>query len=173
MVTNEQNPQSQSTSGTGGNSGKVDQVRQKAKDTYAGARDGVSRAYDSTRQGVSKAGRRATGQIDEAPLIALAGGFAFGALIASLLPKTKTEEELLRPVSRKVSEGARTAAEAAREAGTSRLRELGLTPDAGREALRNLFDGVGDAAKTSAQAAVGAVRSESDTGAASGTNSRQ
>ena len=162
MATNEQNFQSQSTGNSGESGGKVDQVRQRAMDTYEGARDGVSRAYDSTRQGVSKAGRRATGQIDEAPLIALAGGFAFGALVASLLPKTETEEELLRPVSKKVTEGARTAAEAAREAGTSRLRELGLTPDAGREALRNVVDGVSDAAKSSAQAAVGAVRSSSD-----------
>ena len=90
--------------------------------------------------------------------------------MASLLPKTETEEELLRPVGRKVSQSARTAAEAARQAGTDRLRELGLTPDAGREALRNVVDGVGDAAKTSAQAAVGAVR-QGDSGSGSGSDS--
>lgn len=143
MDNTEQNSRTQGSTGRG----RTQEVRQKAAE-----------AYDGARQSVAQAGRRASNQIDEAPLIALAGGFAVGALIASLLPKTETESELLRPVSKKLTENAKTAAEAAREAGTGRLRELGLTPDAGRDALRNVVEGVGDAARTSAQAAVGAVR---------------
>lgn len=137
------------TNETDDRGGRSQQVRQKAVE-----------AYDNARQGVSRAGRRATDGIDEAPLIALAGGLAIGALVASLLPKTEKEKELLRPVSKKLKENARTAADAAREAGTSRLRELGLTPDAGRDALKNVVQGVGDAARTSAQAAVGTVRNK-------------
>lgn len=144
MENSEQNARNQ---GSGGS--RTEEVRKRAID-----------AYDGARESVSQAGRRASDGIDEAPLIALAGGFAVGALLAALLPKTETEAELLRPVSKKLSDSARSAAEAAREAGSSRLRELGLTPDAGRDALRNVVEGVGDAARTSAQAAAGAVRGE-------------
>ena len=144
MDNREQSPQSQRQ-----NDSRTQEMRKRAKN-----------AYSDARQSVSQAGRKASDGIDEAPLIALAGGFAVGALIASLLPKTETETEMLRPVSRKLTDSAKSAAEAAREAGSNRLRELGLTPEAGRETLRSVFDGVSDAARTSAQAAAGAVRNE-------------
>jgi len=47
--------------------------RQRAIDAYEGARE------------------RAAGSLSEAPLLALAGGLAAGALIAALLPRTKAE----------------------------------------------------------------------------------
>ena len=81
-----------------------------------------------------------------------------GALIAALLPRGEGEAKLLRPAGKKLADTARTAAEAAREAGTSRLGELGLTRDAGVETLRSVLSGAGDAARTSAQAALGKVR---------------
>lgn len=152
MVTTQQNSSQQTRSEMSDNTNegsRTDQVRQRARD-----------AYDGARQSVSDVGRRASSGIDEAPLVALAGGFAVGALIASLLPRTKAEEDLVRPTANMLKEKARTAADAAREAGTSRLRELGLTPDTGREKLREVVEGVSDAAKTSAQAAVGSVRKE-------------
>ena len=115
-------------------------------------------AYDGAREGVAGAGRRATDGIDEAPLIALAAGVAAGALLAALLPRTESETRLLRPTTDKLTDTARAAAAAAKEAGTSRLAELGLTPEKGRETLRSIFEGAGDAAKTSAQAALSAAR---------------
>jgi hypothetical protein len=101
---------------------------------------------------------RAIEGIDEAPLIALAGGLAAGALLAALLPRTESERRALRPVGDKLTGTAKAVASAAKEAGTSRLAELGLTPEKGRETLRSIFEGAGDAAKTSAQAALGAAR---------------
>jgi hypothetical protein len=101
---------------------------------------------------------RATESIDEAPLIALAGGLAAGALLAALLPRTETERRALRPIGDKLTGTAKAAASAAKDAGTSRLAELGLTPEKGRETLRSIFEGAGDAAKTSAQAALSAAR---------------
>jgi hypothetical protein len=101
---------------------------------------------------------RATESIDDAPLIALAGGLAAGALLAALLPRTESEKRALRPVGEKLNGTAKAAASAAKEAGQSRLAELGLTPEKGRETLRSLFEGASDAAKTSAQAALGAAR---------------
>jgi hypothetical protein len=115
-------------------------------------------AYDGARDSVAGAGRRATESIDEAPLIALAGGLVAGAVLAALLPRTESEKRALRPVGDKLTGTAKAAAAAAREAGSSRLAELGLTPEKGRETLRSLFEGAGDAAKTSAQAALSAAR---------------
>ena len=101
---------------------------------------------------------RATEGIDDAPLLALAGGLAAGALLAALLPRTETERRALRPLGDKLTGTAKAAASAAKDAGTSRLAELGLTPEKGRETLRSIFEGAGDAAKTSADAALSAAR---------------
>ncbi len=48
--------------------------------------------------------------IDDAPLIALAGGLAAGALIAALLPRTDAETRALRPVGKRIRGTARDAA---------------------------------------------------------------
>lgn len=91
--------------------------------------------------------------IDEAPLIALGAGLAAGALIAALLPTTRKERELLSPVGDRITGAARGAADAARKAGSDKLKELGLTPDA-------LVDKAGEAAREAAQAAVGTFKDE-------------
>ncbi len=119
-------------------------------------------AYGSARERAASAGQRAGTALDEAPLIALAGGLAAGALIAALLPRTRAEEDALRPVGRRLTGTAKAAADAAREAGTSRLQELGLTKDAGIETIRSIIQGAGDAARTSAQAALSTARGKDD-----------
>ena len=116
--------------------------RQRAIDAYEGARD------------------RAAGSLSEAPLLALAGGLAAGALIAALLPRTKAESRALRPAVRQVRKTAKAAVQAARDTGTDKLNELGLTREKGEETIRSLFQGVTDAAKASGQAAVDAVKNQ-------------
>ena len=122
------------------------------------ARQRAIDTYDSARDRVAGAGRRATEGIDDAPLIALAGGLAAGALIAALLPRTDAETRALRPVGKRIRGTARDAALAAKEAGTTRLSELGLTRDKGAETLRSIFDGASDAVRLSAKAAADAAR---------------
>jgi hypothetical protein len=117
----------------------------------AGRRQRAIEAYGNARS-------RANDALEEAPLIALAGGLAAGALIAALLPRTRTEERLVRPVANRAKETARSAAQAAKEAGRTRLNELGLTPDKGKDAVRSLLDGAREAARASAEAAAGTVR---------------
>lgn len=115
-------------------------------------------AYGSARDRVSGAGRRAGETLDEAPLIVLAAGLAAGAAIAALLPRTRTEGRLLRPVTERARETAKTAFAAAKDAGRGRLDELGLTKDKGSETVRSIIEGARDAARASAQAAYGTVR---------------
>lgn len=128
------------------------------KQTAESAREKAIEAYDSARDTAAAAGRKAGDGIGEAPLIALAGGLAIGVLLAALLPKTARETELLGGVGGRLTDSARAAADAAKEAGKARLDELGLTRDAGAETLKSILKGAGDATKASAQAALSAVK---------------
>jgi len=124
-----------------------------------------SQAQDSPRQRAIRtyedARGHATDTLGQAPLIALAGGIAAGALIAALLPRTETEARLVRPTAKRVKDSARAAFTAARDTGTQRLDELGISREKGEETVRSLLEGLTDAAKASANAAVDAVRSQS------------
>ena len=108
----------------------------------------------------SSARGRASDTLGEAPLIALAGGLAAGALIAALLPRTQTEARLVRPTARRVKDSARAAYAAARDTGSQRLGDLGLSREKGGETIRNLLDGLTDAARASANAAMDSVRNK-------------
>src|SRR3954453_21456953 len=110
-------------------------------------------AYERARE-------RTVGTLGEAPLIALAGGIAAGALIAALLPRTDAETRLVRPTAKRVKDTARAAYKAARDTGSGQLNELGLNREKGEETIRSLFQGVTDAAKASGQAALDAARNK-------------
>jgi hypothetical protein len=114
--------------------------RQRAIEAYEGARE------------------RTAGTLSEAPLIVLAGGLAAGALIAALLPSTRTETRAVRPTARRVKNSARAAFRAAKDSGSDKLGELGITREKGEDTIRSLFRGVGDAARASANAALDAAR---------------
>jgi len=117
----------------------------------SGARQRAIEAYEGARE-------RAVDTLGQAPLLALAGGIAAGALIAALLPRTEAEVRAIRPTARRVKNSARAALDAAKDTGTQRLDELGLTREKAEETVRNLLEGVGDAAKASANAALEAAR---------------
>ena len=121
--------------------------------TSSSARERAIEAYDNARE-------RTRDGIDGAPLLALGGGLALGALIAALLPKTRAEERLLGDVGGRITGGAKDAFGAAKEAGREKLAELNITRDAGRGAVQSLVDGIAEAAKSGGQAAVNAVRSK-------------
>ena len=127
---------------TADDTGSSSSPRQRAIEAYEGARD------------------RASDTLGQAPLLALAGGLAAGALIAALLPRTDAETRLVRPTARRVKNSARSAIDAARETGSKRLDELGISREKGEETIRSLLDGLSDAARASANAAVDAVRNK-------------
>ena len=125
-----------------GNTTETPSARQRAIEAYEGA------------------GRRAAQGLAEAPFIALAGGIAAGALIAALLPRTNSEDRLIRPTARRVKDSARAAYKAARETGEQQLGDLGLTREKGEKTIRSLLQGVTDAAKASAQSALDSARTK-------------
>jgi hypothetical protein len=121
----------------------------------SGARQRAIEAYDSVRDSASDA-------LGQAPLLALAGGLAAGALIAALLPRTEAETRLVRPTAKRVKKTAGAAFDAARDTGSQRLDEIGLNRRKGEETIRNLLDELTDAAKASANAALEAARNAND-----------
>lgn len=122
-------------------------------DSRRGSRQRAIEAYDNARS-------RAVDTLGEAPLIALAGGIAAGALIAALLPRTRAEEQVVRPTARRVKDSAKAAYKAARDTGKDRFEELGFTREKGEEQLRNLIKGLKDTARASVDAAADAVRKD-------------
>lgn len=115
-------------------------------------------AYDAARDRAASAGRTASDTIADAPMIALAGGLAIGALAAALLPKTRIEDKLLGPTGERLTGAGRAAIDAARDAGRDKLNELNLTREAGKGMVQSVLDGLGETARASGQAALGAVR---------------
>ena len=117
------------------------------------ARERAIDAYDSARE-------RAQDQVDGSPLLALGGGLALGALVGALLPKTRAEQRLMGKAGSRITTSARDAFDAAKDAGREKLSELNITRDAGASAVQSLIDGLGEAARSSGQAAVDAVRTK-------------
>jgi hypothetical protein len=124
-----------------------------ADEGFPSPRQRAIEAYDSARG-------RAVDTLGEAPLLALAGGIAAGALIAALLPRTRAESRLVRPTAKRVKDSARAAFEAARDTGKKNFDDLGYTRSKGEEGFQNFLQGLKDTARASADAAVDAVRNK-------------
>ncbi|MEO5578835.1 MAG: hypothetical protein ABIR25_07285, partial [Sphingomicrobium sp.] len=106
-------------------------LRDRADNALDGARERAITAYDSARDGAAEASRKVSDQLGEAPLAVIAGGIAAGAILAALLPVSRREKQLLAPVTDSLRDKASAAVNAAKDAGSARLGELGLTRDAG------------------------------------------
>jgi hypothetical protein len=126
-------------------------ARERTAAAYATARERAGSAYET-------AGRKTSQSIDSNPVAAVVGGLAIGAIVAALLPRTDREEELLGPVGRKITDSARQAANAAKEAGKGQLDELGLSRDGLRSKLDDFTDRAVGAVKTTGGAAADAAK---------------
>ncbi|MCJ7422330.1 hypothetical protein [Sphingomicrobium astaxanthinifaciens] len=136
----------------------ANEVREGASRAYESSRASAVRAYDRTRQGASRGAQRTGEGIENNPLVALGGGLVLGLILGAMIPRSRREKDLLRGVGTTINQRAHTAFDAAREAGQRELEQRGLTADAAENAVRDIARGVGDAARTSAEAGVKAVR---------------
>ena len=124
-------------------------------------KDRASEAYEVARDRLSSATDKAAAGLDANPVIALAGGLALGVIAGALLPRTEREEALLGGVGGRVTDGAKAALAAAREAGEAKLDELGINRDAAREQAQKFFSTLGEVAGSAGEAAAKAARSGS------------
>lgn len=108
-----------------------------------------------------KSARRAGAALDDYPLSVLVGGIAIGALAGAVLPRTRRETEIFGDLGKRINDGAVAAANAAREAGKQELVDAGISPDAAREQVNRLLDGVLNAAGRAGEAAAKAAADKS------------
>ena len=131
----------------------LNSARTRAADAYETARERTSAAYDSVRETATSAGRRTADGIDANPIAALVGGLALGAIAAAFRPKTKREDQLFGQVGQRISDTARDAARAAKEAGREKLDEIGINAESAKQRVSELVG-------SSANAAVDTVRGQ-------------
>lgn len=95
-----------------------------AASAYQGARQTTGSSLSSVRETVSDATRRTAQSLSGNPVVALAGGFAVGALAGALIPATRREREALQPLGQKLTDSAREAARQAAEASRTKMDQL-------------------------------------------------
>lgn len=121
-----------------------------AEPSKASVRDTIETTLDSARESASKAlvtagdaaretARKTAEGIEANPLSVLVGGVALGVLAGALVPRSERETKLLKPAGRKLTETARGAVEAAKEAGKAELAGIGLSRAAASDTAGKLI----------------------------------
>jgi ElaB/YqjD/DUF883 family membrane-anchored ribosome-binding protein len=117
---------------------EADGVRGRATEVYQAARERTASAYEAARSRATDVTRQATDQLAIYPAAAVIGGFAIGALLAAVLPRTEQEEKVLGKTARRLTGAARDAAQRGLDAGKEQhdgLRE---------KAAKKVGEAVGD-----------------------------
>ncbi|HYG31022.1 MAG TPA: hypothetical protein VD887_12520 [Allosphingosinicella sp.] len=115
------------TTGTDTSGGGGTRQRSRAGEAYEATRARTSAAFAGVRERAAGAGRRTGEEISANPMVAVAGGFALGALVAAVLPRTERETELLGGVGNRITDAAREATRSAVDAGRQQVEEISET----------------------------------------------
>ena len=115
------------------------QPRNRAVDALEAARERTVSAYEAARSRASDVTREATTQLSIYPVGAVIGGFAIGALLAAVLPRTESEDKLLGKTGKKLTGAARDAAQRGLDAGKEQIEEIRT------RTARKVGEAVGDA----------------------------
>ena len=102
----------------------TDGVRARATEMIEAARERTQSAYEAARSRASDVTRQASDQLSVYPVAAVIGGFAIGALLAAVLPRTEREADLLGKTGRRLTGAARDAAQRGLDAGKAQLDEI-------------------------------------------------
>jgi len=110
--------------GSSSNSGQATRERGRAAGVIEAARERTASAYETARDRAGAVTRQATEQMSVYPVAAVLGGFAIGALVATLLPRTEREGRLLGNTGRRLTDAAREAAQKGIDAGKNQIEEI-------------------------------------------------
>lgn len=116
-----------------------DGASSRATELIEAARERTVSAYEAARSRASDVTRQANDQLAIYPVAAVIGGFAVGALLAAVLPRTEREREMLGETGRKITGAAREAAQRGLDAGKEQLEQIRS------KAARQVGDAVADA----------------------------
>lgn len=134
----------------------------KAQQALGTVRETAGEAIDVARAKAADAARVTAETIEGNPLSVIVGGLAVGVLAGALLPHTEREAAALRPIGRRITQGAGAAIKAAREVGMAELAAAGISGDAARDQVKKLIGSFVDAAKSAGDAAAKAARTKAD-----------
>lgn len=98
--------------------------RGRAADALEAARERTVSAYEAARSRASDVTRQASDQFAIYPVGAVIGGFAIGALLAAVLPRTDQEERVLGKTGRRLTGAAREAAQRGLDAGREQVEQI-------------------------------------------------
>ena len=121
--------------------------------TYRSAKDAAGKAIETTRGAARDAVKRTAQGAEANPIAVLAGGIAVGMLAGAFLPHSEQEAKLLGPVGKRLTDTAKGAAAAAKDAGKAELDSLGLNRDAARAQVGHVINGVLQALSSAGAAA--------------------
>jgi ElaB/YqjD/DUF883 family membrane-anchored ribosome-binding protein len=121
--------------------------------SYRSAKDAAGKAIETTRGAARDAVNRTAQTAQANPIAMLAGGVAIGMLAGAFLPNSEQEAKLLGPVGKRLTDTAKGAAAAAKDAGKAELDGLGLNRDAARAQVGKVIDGVLQALSSAGAAA--------------------
>lgn len=110
----------------------------RASELIEAARERTQSAYEAARSRAGDVTRQAQDQLAIYPVAAVIGGFAVGALLAAVLPRTERERALLGETGRKITGAAREAAQRGIDAGKEQLEQIRT------KAARQVGDAVAD-----------------------------
>jgi len=133
-------------------------VKQSATRAKAAASTKLKETGAAARAKVSTASRKVGDGVVDYPVAALVGGLALGAVMGALLPRTRTEEDLLGKVGGEINNRAREAIDAARDAGKAKLGELGISTDAAGKQVGKLIESAAKVAEVAGSAAISSAR---------------
>lgn len=140
----------------------IDTAREAVSHSIDKSKAIAEHAVDVTKAKASETARSTSQAIDANPLGILVGGLALGAIVGALVPRSAREKALLKPLGAKIGATAALAVAAARDAGTSELKTLGLDTTSLRGQAKSLFDGLGKVASTAGNAAVKTASGKTD-----------
>jgi hypothetical protein len=113
--------------------------RGRAAEAYQAARERTASAYEAARSRAGDVTRQATTQLSIYPVGAVIGGFAIGALLAFVLPRSAQEEQVLGKAGRRLTGAARDAAQRGLDAGREQIEQIRA------KAAQKVGEAVGDA----------------------------
>ena len=85
--------------------------------------------------------------LESNPVGVLVGGLAIGLVAGALVPRSEREKKALKPLGKRIAQGATAALVAARETGKDQLNAKLLSRDTAQDRVRTIFDNALQAAK--------------------------
>lgn len=146
--------------GTGLALEKMSESKQRAATLLGDGKVKAAEGVEATKKIAKTAAAKSEETITKSPLAVVAGGLALGALIGALLPKSKAETKYVGGAGKKINETAKKAYGAAKEVGQQQIETLGLSKDSVQDQIKDLLGKVAEAAKSAAEAASDAVKSD-------------